>query len=445
MKKISFIALGLASVALVSCSSDEAEGLVSNSNVIKITSALQQTRSTEDPQKTALSTSNTVGVFVSDGASLITNGDNNKHSVASNGDLTASAVMTYPESGDLNIYAYAPYASGTSYAEDNSFSVATDQSEAAAYLASDLLYAKAEGVSKSENAVALTFAHQLSQLQITITNNNSSRDLTNSAVKVCGTKVATSFNPSTGELGAASGNAAEIVATSSLGDNAKVYAVVVPQTVAAGTELVKVVTDDYTYVAKIGSDVVLESGKAYSFNVTLPATEEQPVEISLNTVDVTAWEENNTIDGVDMEERNSNYLYASFDKPASNGNGTWNAATNLYTWKGNNANLVYCFKFSGEECANYETLYFTIAGFDKTVSGAYRLYVYFTDGKGYEKQFANSCIDETVKTVALTDLLSDGYGVKDIASICFGGASNSGSLTLTNMYLVPKTVETADE
>jgi hypothetical protein len=353
--------------------------------------------------------------------------------------------MTYPESGDLNIYAYAPYASGTSYAEDNSFSVATDQSEAAAYLASDLLYAKAEGVSKSENAVALTFAHQLSQLQITITNNNSSRDLTNSAVKVCGTKVATSFNPSTGVLGAASGNAAEIVATSSLGDNAKVYAVVVPQTVAAGTELVKVVTDDYTYVAKIGSDVVLESGKAYSFNVTLPATEEQPVEISLNTVVVTAWEENNTIDGVDMEERNSNYLYASFDIKKNN-NGEWDAVNNKYSWHGSTSNLLYCFQFSDSgECANYETLYFTVAGFDKTVSGAYRLYVYYTDGNGKENQFANSCIDETVKSVKLTDLLSDGHEVKDIASICFGGASSTGSLTLTNMYLVPKKVETADE
>ena len=70
--------------------------------------------------------------------------------------------------GKSDVYAYYPYTAEISNVDEMSFSVATDQDEEGAYEASDLLWAKAAGVSQSGGAVSLAMKHQMSRLVVKI-------------------------------------------------------------------------------------------------------------------------------------------------------------------------------------------------------------------------------------------------------------------------------------
>ena len=289
------------------CSQNEAEDIapISKNNVISLTSSMETMRGVSDPQTNALSANNTVGVFVTSGETTITNGDNNKHTVGNGGALSTTTPMYYPaeDGAKVNIYAYAPYKSGIALATASNFSVATDQSAEAGYLSSDLVCASKENQASSESAVSLTFGHKMSQLQITI-NNQASLDLSEAAVYITGTKIATTFNPSTGAIGDASGDATDIKSVAALGTNTKAYTIVVPQTIAANTALVKITTSEKTYIAKLTAAATLASGKAYKFSVTLTSSTEPVVEvpISLSATSLTEWGEPTDLGTANMEE-----------------------------------------------------------------------------------------------------------------------------------------------
>ena len=262
---VSIAALSL----LTACTAQKMDAPAVKNTAISLTSQVQ-TRATADPQTTALSTSNTVGVFVTSGQATITNGNNNEHSVDATGALTTSNTMNYPsEDGTkVNIYAYAPYASGMALSSDNAFSVSTDQSADSGYLASDLVYASVADQASTESAVALNFAHKLSQLQIVI-QNNEAIDLSNAVVSVTGTNIDASFNTQTGAVTAAETANVKDIKAATINAATTVYAVVVPQTIAANTQLVKITTASKVYVAKLATEATLAGGKAYKFTVNL--------------------------------------------------------------------------------------------------------------------------------------------------------------------------------
>ncbi len=407
-----------AMTALNACSSDEDAFVTdaSRSKVISLTSSLNATRATTDPQTTALNTSNIVGVFVTDGTAVITNGNNNQHTVAADGALTTSNVMNYPaEDGTaVNIYAYAPYAESMTLDGDNNFAVASDQSDEAGYLNSDLLYAAKENQEASEAAVSLTFSHKLSKLNIIVNNaDDSGIDLTNAAVYVTGTKTATTFNPSTGAIGEASGDASNIKAVAALGTGTTACAIVVPQTVAAGAALVKIVAGDKTLVAKLASEVTFASGSAYNFTVSISKAD---VVLTLTSTSITAWNDV-TLDGALMEEESTEVvspLYASFGTPGSNA--SYEAPT--YTWTGSTSNLMTVFEFANGELANYSTLTFT---FSSLVDGPVRMGYYV--GSAFT-EIGNGYYSAGTKTVDLTTL---GIDLSTVTRIAFGGRSNAGS------------------
>ena len=70
--------------------------------------------------------------------------------------------------GKSDVYAYYPYTAEISNVDEMPFSVATDQDEEGAYEASDLLWAKASGVSQSGGAVSLAMKHSMSRLVVKI-------------------------------------------------------------------------------------------------------------------------------------------------------------------------------------------------------------------------------------------------------------------------------------
>ena len=430
----------VAAMTLTACSQDEAELQQSNynkGNVISLTYQLAQTRAASDPQTSALSTSNKVGVFVTSGSATITNGNNNEHSVGASGALTTSNTMNYPteDGAKVNIYAYAPYAAGMALSSDNNFSVSTDQSAESGYLASDLVYASKTDQASSETAVALNFAHKLSQLQIAI-QNDANIDLSSAVVTVTGTKIATTFNPSTGAIGDASGDATDIKAAT-ISAATTVYAIVVPQDLAANTELVKITTSDKAYVAKLTNAATLAAGKAHSFTVKLveATTPVVEVSVSLNATSITEWGTPTSLGEANMEEESvevTSPLYATIEKPSSVTNASWDSETSTYSWTNTTNNLLNCFAFSNGELANYSKLHFTIGSLS---GGSVRINLLYSDNTNNSKTYGSN----GTKDVTLTELLDSGKALSDVTAIRFGGQSMGSNSTetvvLTNMYL----------
>lgn len=415
-----------AAMALTACSQDEADiqpSALTQGNVISLTSQVAATRAASDPQTTALSTSNKVGVYVSSSSSTLYN--NVEHSVGDAGALTATTTMNYPteDGATVNIYAYAPYASSLELSSDNAFSVSTDQSAESGYLASDLVYASKTGQASTSDAVSLTFAHKLSQLQIVI-QNDANINLTNASVYVTGTKIATTFNPSTGTVGAASGDATAIKAAN-ISAAGTVYAIVVPQDIAANTELVKITTSDKTYIAKLTSAVTFAAGKAHSFTARIAPNE---VELTLNASSITEWGSPTDFGSADMEEAGATPLEATISKPSSVTNATWDAASNTYSWTATNNNLIDLFTFSSGELANYNTLTFTLS----SLSGGMARVGYYAGSSFTE--LGTGFGSNGTKTVDLTSI-SDRSTVTKISFGGRAGSGDTGSVVLTDVKL----------
>ena len=419
------IAALAAAAALTACSADEMDsssGNPLNGDVISLTSRVAQTRAASELQTNALNTATKVGVFGINGTSAVTNGENNQYSVTATGDLTADdKEMKWPVDGTakVDIYAYAPYQSGwTAYDAANAFSVSADQSTDAGYLASDLLYASTKEVSKTSSAVVLAFSHKLVRINVKLTKGDECPyDVSKSAISISGTKLATTLNPSTGALGAASGDAADIKIGADVAitaDGTTTYGVVVPQQLAAGTQFVKIVADGKILSAKLASAVTLEAGKAYNFSAEIGSSSE--VALSLGSVTLTGWGTNNELEAGRVEEVEPEpiTLTATFGTPG--GNASYSAPT--YTWTAGNSNLMTIFEFANGELANYHTLKFTFSNLSEGASVRMGYYV----GSDFT-EFGNGYYSAGEKTVDLTAL---GIDLSTVTKISFGGKSGSG-------------------
>ena len=296
-------------MSLTACSADDAgsSAYLEDSGEISLISSMGMTRTVSDLQTNAVSTDVVVGAFGVAGTTAVTNGANNQYAVQASGALKAkSKEMKWPKNttNKVDIYAYAPYQSDWTYNAANRFSVSTDQSTDAGYLKSDLLYASAKQLAQTKTAIGLNFTHKLTRLIITLKKAaNATYDLSKSTVYITNTKTATTLNPSTGELGAASGDAKSIQAATdiNIGTATKVYAVVVPQKLANGTKLVRVKTTDGKYLtAKLGSDITFEAGKTYNFTASLAGVE--LTELTLGSVTLTGWGDPNDLGSVSAKE-----------------------------------------------------------------------------------------------------------------------------------------------
>ena len=298
------------------CSSDDAESQSAlQDRTIRLTSSVERgsTRATIDPQpNTALSTSSSLGVIaINSSSATLTNGDNEPYSVDGSGNLTPTTstnTMAWPESGNVSFYAYAPYAAGATYYSANSFSVKTDQTTEVNYLASDLVLAKNEDVAETSSAVELSFNHLMAKINITIQKaTNATVDLKHAKVSIINTNTATTFKPNatgTGDdkvLGTSS-TPADITLFSGDGsaEPSTVVGVMVPQTIAAGSGLVKIQTypgnaANRTLIAKVDAATTFASGQQYSFTVTIndPTAPVTYITLKAGSPNLVAWNDNN--------------------------------------------------------------------------------------------------------------------------------------------------------
>ena len=311
MKKL-FI-FTLTSFLLGACSVEE-DFQANDSAVIKLTSSINpMTRGTSlDQQSTQIEAGREVGVIINGAKSEHTNVS---WSVEEDGTLTNTGNTLYWGNSDVTIYAYHPYNSNWAGTNTNeSFSVSTDQS-GDGYLDSDLLWVS-KTQSKTTEAIALTFTHKLAKINVTLTSDDID-DLSDATISICGTNTDTNFNPITGTLSnVTTTNVQDIKAGVTTSDAYTASAIIIPQTVAANTKLIKVEHNSKVYYYTLSADKEFTTGKSYSFKLKV---KEQLVELTSVSDNITDWDSEDEENEGDAEE-NSSILTVTLSEAGTLGN-----------------------------------------------------------------------------------------------------------------------------
>jgi len=219
-----------------------------------------------------------IGVFItryeSDVPSVLQIGGNwgNNLSLICQGASWVLLPRVWWADGKFDIYAYYPKSDVTSI-EDHKFSVSTDQSlpsgpEAVdSYAASDFLWAKAEGVSRTET-VPLYFRHKMSKVEVFLHKGEEYEgDIpVDAQVFIHSTVTAAIINLSTGDVvrdqtaGARSIKARKLSAT-------HFDAIVVPQRISGRLPIVEIVAGQVSYLFE--TSILFKSGMTHAIHITL--------------------------------------------------------------------------------------------------------------------------------------------------------------------------------
>lgn len=424
MKKILF-ALGIVAVTLTGCSSDEFEqGNCGDQTAITLVSNIAASRSANiNLQKVQIAEDVEVGVFARTADGYITDGDNAKVIADGSGNFTGT-VLYFPKDGQaVSVNAYAPYnAAFTSKDKENvEFSVAADQSTDEGYLKSDLICGAPAGensFTKDNPVVALNFEHKLSKLTVKFTiGEEANIDLKGATINIVNTLPTTTLKVSSGVIGDATGVATTIKAVvfNDATTDFRASAVLVPQTVEAGSFIQVILTNGKMLNAQLRNETTFREGKSYTYNVNIT---EDRAEIEQTTT-VVDWDDQTDelvgdVTEEDAPEPEPITLTATFQTPASNA--SYNEPT--YTWTAGNSNLMTVFEFNNGELANYHTLKFTFSNLSEGASVRMGYYV------GSEwTEFGNGFYSAGEKTIDLTAL---GIDLSTVTKIAFGGKSGSG-------------------
>lgn len=200
-----------------------------------------------------------------------------------------------------DLYVYYPYQAGISDIAASGFEVQKDQSAAATptslsgYEASDWLWGKAADITPSESKVQIPLNHKLSAVQVTLEEGTGFADdefasIGKSVILTNTTRKAT-LNFRTGE--------AVPVGTPQLDGivmcpqaNGAFRAIVIPQSVAAGTQLFAITLDGVSYSFKQASAVAYQAGKQLNVNIQLnKKTPTGDYELVLGSTTIVDWTE----------------------------------------------------------------------------------------------------------------------------------------------------------
>ena len=212
---------------------------------------------------------------------------------------------------NVDIYGYYPYAEPSSI-EAYPFEVARDQSKAAehgqlaTYEASDFLWAKTKNVKPTSSKVILSFYHKMSSARIRFSQGEGWADAAEYAAVSKEVIVTSTIRKSTIDL--SSGEVTpqgEVPLTGivPLNDNGEFRAIVVPQTVAAGQNLLVITIDGNPryYTRDIATEYLPGKITTYDFNVN-KQKETGKYELELTGVNITAWEADNVSHSEDARE-----------------------------------------------------------------------------------------------------------------------------------------------
>lgn len=212
-------------------------------------------------QSTQIAVGRTLGVTITGAQSAHANA---AWTVREDGSLTPVEEKVKWGNTEIGIVAYHPHDAQWT-GSTHTFTVCTDQGTEEGYLSSDLLWATATA-SPADQSVNLGFTHKLAKLSVALSSDDID-DLSGAEVLVCATMVSAGFNPLSGELAGAAGSVAEISAGNLTESISTLSAIVVPQKVKAGSELIKIVHAGKEYKYTLLEDMTFKSG--YSYHLVL--------------------------------------------------------------------------------------------------------------------------------------------------------------------------------
>ena len=238
--------------------------------------------------------------------------DNVRFSYNENGDWVSDYDIYYKDNEtNVDFYAYYPYADPSSV-NAYPFEVARDQSKGeehgqmAPYEASDFLWAKKENVTPTESKVYLTFRHQMSCARIRFEQGSGWEDAAEFAAVKKEVLVTNTIRKSTIDLSTGvvtPEGEASLAGIIPLADYDEFRAIVVPQTVPAGKNVLTITIDGQPrqYIRDVDTEYV--PGKITTFDLRIKKdTSTGKYEIELAGVNITAWEADNVSHGDDARE-----------------------------------------------------------------------------------------------------------------------------------------------
>lgn len=283
-----YLLLAAAALAFAACGNDETDNW---NGEIRLRSGLdvqQTTRAATNIQATQFDSGENIDVYITEATTTehptitTTYGRPLVYTVGDGGALSTTKQPFYPSSGNgVNIFAVYP--KGTSIAANNTFTIKDDQSTDANYKASDLMYGAPTNnatVSRTKDAVSLTFTHLLSKVTVELVSGAGNPSLDGAVVKLKNVKPSTTLtaNNSTKSISTADGTATDITVMTATSSVLSGSAIVVPQTLATTFIEVTLATggvltsNTLTNGGNSLTSVVLESGKAYKYTITVNLT-----------------------------------------------------------------------------------------------------------------------------------------------------------------------------
>lgn len=238
--------------------------------------------------------------------------DNTKFTYNEDGTWTSEYDIYYKDNDTkVDFYGYYPYADPTSI-EDYAFEVAKDQTtpaehgQMAAYEASDFLWAKAEAITPTASKIALKFRHKMSSARVRFVQGEGwESEAEFAAVKkevlVTSTIRKASINLATGEVTPVGEKPLDGIIPAN--DNGDFRAIVVPQTVAAGEQVLVITIDGRPRQYVRTEDTEYIAGKITTFDLSVKKVAETgEYEIELLGVSITPWEADNVSHQDDARE-----------------------------------------------------------------------------------------------------------------------------------------------
>lgn len=280
MKKTLLLLAAL--LLMVGCSKNDDEQLagVSGDEITLCSEVRSMTRSNNlELQSTQIVPGQMLGVYIYNASHAM---NNSPWLVGAEGSLANQRGKIYwAKNQDVNIVAYQPYMTDEELAK-GVFTVKTDQSTDKMYQESDLLLAS-RSASKQVAPVPLTFRHKLSKIMVRIISDDA-HFLDGAEVWVCGTKISTPFDPNECSISAIE-PVSDIKAAVLTEKQLTAAAIVVPQTIGAGSKFIRVKVGDRMFFYRLKNDATFESGYSYLYTLHLSLDDDAIKLLSYQLID----------------------------------------------------------------------------------------------------------------------------------------------------------------
>ena len=295
LKKI--LLFGASALVFISCSDND----VNNPDVpqaktpIRLSSSVSLLKS--GSQNEQIVSGQEIGFYLNTTDETVFNIENEKLTADGNGNFTHNS-MYYPAEGSSFVFtAYHPYSASGAVDGEIDFSIESDQSTKSAYLKSDLLYSKKTGVTKTANAVPLTFDHLLSKLTFTIIKGDGVEISKLSKIEISDVLSSIKMDIADGTLSSSSVMTTTVSAYGVTGGAQGVEflsgsaAIIIPQTIQSDTKLLLITIDETVYSYTTTASLEFEGGKLYDFQIEINETD---VKV---TSTINDWDPGQTITG----------------------------------------------------------------------------------------------------------------------------------------------------